>query len=69
MFKVLASNGFKRIDPKEFNLTRIRSKGCILKVDLEYSKEFRQFQGDYALAPDKINVKREMLSNYQLNDC
>ena len=33
------------------------SKGCVLEVDLNK---------DYLLAPDKIETKREMLSEYQL---
>ena len=41
-------------------------KGCVLEVDLEYPKEFRQLYNDYPLAPDKIEIKREMLSDYQL---
>ena len=41
------------------------SKGCVLEVDLEYSKESRELRNDYPLAPDK-EIKREMLSDYQL---
>ena len=43
------------------------SKGCVLKVDLEYPKELSELHIDYPLAPYKIEIKREMLSNYQLN--
>ena len=42
------------------------SKGCVIEVDLEYPKEFRELYNDYPLAPDKIKIKREKLSNYQL---
>ena len=42
------------------------SKGCVLKVDLEYSKESQELHNDYPLAPDKIEIKREMFSDYQL---
>ena len=42
------------------------SKGCVLWVDLEYSKELRELHNDYPLVPDKIEIKREMLSDYQL---
>ena len=42
------------------------SKGCILKVDLEYSKELRKLHNDYSLAADRIEIKRDMLSDYQL---
>ena len=57
-------SGFKWIDPKEFNLNKYTSnssKGCVLKVDLEYPKELHELHNDYPLAPDKIEIKREML--------
>ena len=53
----------------EFDLnknTSNNSKGCVLEVDLEYPKELRELRNDYPLAPDKIEIKREMLSNYQI---
>ena len=37
-----------------------------LEVELEYPKELRELQNDYPLAPDKIESKREKLSDYQL---
>ena len=40
-------------------------KGCVLEVDLEYPKKLQELHNDYPLAPDKIEIKREM-SNYQL---
>ena len=42
MSKFLKTSGFKRIDPKEFDLNKYTSnssKGCLLEVDLEYPKE------------------------------
>ena len=69
MPKFLPTSGFKWIDPKEFELNKYTSnssKGCFLKVDLEYPKELRELHNDYPLAPDKIEIKREMLSDYQL---
>ena len=42
------------------------SKECTLEVGLEYPKELKESHIDYPLAPDKIEIKREMLSNYQL---
>ena len=42
------------------------SKRCVLEIDLEYPKELRKLHNDYPLAPDKIEIKREMLSEYQL---
>ena len=43
------------------------SKGCFLKVDLEYPKELQELHNDYPLPPDKIETKtiRGMLSDYQ----
>ena len=42
------------------------SEGCVLEVYLEHSKELRELQNDYPLAPDKIEVRTEMLFEYQL---
>ena len=69
MSKFLPSSGFKWIDPKEFHLNKYTSnslKGCALEVDLEYSKELHELHNDYPLAPDKIEIKREMLCGCQL---
>ena len=46
--------------------TSNNSKGCVLEVDFEYPKELRKLHNNYHLAPDKIEVKRVMLSDYQL---
>ena len=65
----LPTSGFKWIYPKEFDLKKFTSnssKVCVLEVDLEYPKELRELHNDYPLAPDKIENKREMLSNCQL---
>ena len=70
--KFLPTSGFTWIDPKEFNLnkwTSNSSEGCVLEVswrNLEYPKELRELHNGYALAPDKIEIKRKMLSDYQL---
>ena len=42
------------------------SKGCVLQVHLEYPKELYKLHNDHPLALDKIEIKREMLSEYQL---
>ena len=39
---------------------------CILEVDLEYAKELYKLHNDYPLSPYSIDIKREMLSEYQL---
>ena len=41
-------------------------KGCVPQVDLECLKELRELHNDFPLTPDKIEIKREMLSEYQL---
>ena len=64
----LPTDGFKWIDPKEFDMnkyTKISSKGCVLKVDLEYPKK-REVHNKYSLAPNKKEITKEMLSSYQL---
>ena len=40
------------------------AKGLILEVDLEYPKELHSLHNDYPLAPEKITVREEMLSDY-----
>ena len=42
------------------------SKGCVIEVDLEYLKELRELHNNYPLAPDKVEIKREILSEYHL---
>ena len=69
MSKFLSMSGFKWLDPKKFNLNKYTSnssKGCVLQVDLEHLKELRESHSDYPLTLDKIEIKREMLSDYQL---
>ena len=70
MSKFLPTSGFKWIDTEEFNLNKYTSnssKGCVLEVNLKYPKELRELHSDYPLAPDKIEIEKEMLSKYQLN--
>ena len=69
MSKFLPTNGFNWIDSKRFDLNKYTSnssKRCVLEVDLEYSKELQKLISDYHLAPDKIELKGETLSEYQL---
>ena len=65
MSKFLSTSGYKWINPKEFDLNKYTSKSskwCALEVDLEYPKELRELCNNYQLAPDKIEIKREILS-------
>ena len=69
MSKFLLIRGFKWIDSKEFDLnkwTSNSSKGFVLEVDLKYPRELRELHNYYPLAPDEIEIKREMLSLYKL---
>ena len=69
MSKFLPTSGFKWIDPKEFDFNKYTSnssKRCVLEVALEYPKELRELYNDYPVAPDEIEIKREMLPEYQL---
>ena len=67
--KFLPASGFKWIHPKGFDLNKCTSnssKGCVLEVYLEYPKELQELYINFPLAPDKIEIERELLSNYQL---
>ena len=40
------------------------SKVCFLEVDFEYPKESLALHNHYSLAPDKIEIKKQILSKY-----
>ena len=68
MSKLLSIGGFKWIDPRVFNLNKYTSnssKGCVLEVYLKYPKESRELRNCYPLAPNEIEIKKEMLPKYQ----
>ena len=70
MSQYLPTGGFrwmtqKQIDKIDLNKYNEGSKkGLILEVDLKYPKDLHDLHNDYPLAPEKIKVKKEMLSNY-----
>ena len=69
MSKFLATSEYKWIYPEEFKLNKYTSnsfKRWVLEVDLGYPRELNEFHNDYPLAPDEIEIKRKLLSNYQL---
>ena len=69
MSKFFPTSGFKWINPKQSDLNKYdsnSSKGCVLEVDLKYPKELRQLHNYGPLAPDKIEIKSEILPNYQI---
>ena len=66
----LPTSNFKWIDLKDIDSNKYSSttsKGCVLEVELEYQKELPELHNDYFLAPYKIEIKKEILSNYQLS--
>ena len=68
MSKHLPTDGFKwKKNIENINLnnyTDESKKGLILEVDLEYPKELHDLHNDFPLAPEKIKVFKNMLSNY-----
>ena len=64
MSKYPPVSGYKRIDLNKY--TSNIAKGQVFEVDLEYSKILRELHNVYPLAPDKKEMKREMLSEYQV---
>ena len=48
------------------NIKSNSSTGYILEVDLEYLQELHYIHNGYPLAPEKINILKEWLSDYCL---
>ena len=48
------------------NIKSNSSTGYILEVDLEYPEKLHDIHNDYPLAPEKINIPKEWLSDYSL---
>ena len=44
-----------------YKYTSNSSERCVVEVDIEYPKELRQLHNNYPLAPDKIEIKKEIL--------
>ena len=73
MSQYLPTGNFKGLTEKQINNLNLNEykedskNGLIFEVDLEYPKELHQNHNDYPLAPEKIQVKKEMLSDYCKN--
>ena len=70
MSQYLPTGGFRWMTKKQINkidLAKYKedsNKGLILEVDLEYPKELHDLHNDYPLAPEKIKVHKDILSDY-----
>ena len=70
MSKNLPYGGLKWLNQKEidrFDVNSIgkdSSDGYMLEVDLGYPDELRVLRNNYPLAPDKLEITYDMLSNY-----
>ena len=73
MSQYLPTGGFRWMTPKQIDkidLAKYKEdseKGLILEVDLKYPEELHDLQNDYPLAPEKVKVTNDMLSEYCQN--
>ena len=73
MSQHLPTGGFRWMNEKQINNINLAKyeedskKGLILEVDLEYPDELHNLHNDYPLAPEKVKVTKDMLSDYCLN--
>ncbi|XP_068691018.1 uncharacterized protein [Montipora foliosa] len=73
MSQYLPTSGFKWMTKKQIDnidLAKYKEdskKGLILEVDLAYPKELHDLHNDYPLAPEKVKVTENMLSEYCKN--
>ena len=69
MSKSLRLVGFQLLVYEKINLDKYDGsslRGCVLEVKFEYRKKLHEWHNQYPLAPDKLEVKREIFSDYQL---
>ena len=69
MSKSLPLSKFMGLDPAKFNLDEYEDDnfwGCVIEVDFEFPKELYELHNDCPLAPVELEIKKEMLYDYQL---
>ena len=49
------------------SISETSSIGYILEIDFECPSELRKLHNDYPLAPEKLEISQNILSNYCLN--
>ena len=70
MIQYLSYSSFKWLSNEELNNIDLgkykedANDGLILEVDLEYPKDLHELHNDYPLAPEKVKVSKDMLSEY-----
>ena len=70
MSQYLPNGGFRWMTEKQINKINLSKysenskKGLILEVDLAYPKKLHDLHNDYPLAPEKVKVTKNMLSDY-----
>ena len=55
-----------KIEQKLMDIKNNTSTGYVLEVDLEHPQKLHDIQNNYPLAPEKINIPKEWLSDYCL---
>ena len=58
--------GQNKIEQKSMLIKKDSSTGYILEVDLEYPKKLHDIHNNYPLAPERVNIPKEWLSDYCL---
>ena len=68
MIKLLPIEILDWVNSKDFNLDNYCGDspvGCFLEDDLDYPDDLHDLYNDYALAGEKVELRKETLPNYQ----
>ena len=70
--EILPTGNFVWLNERErnefeiLNICEESCKGQVFEVDIEYPSELHDEHNDYPLAPEKISITSDMLSEFQL---
>ena len=67
MSQKLPTGSFKWEKDPDYYKNIPKGRGCVIECDLKYTKKCRNKTYKYPLAPEKMKIKKEELSDYQLN--